>query len=305
MKRRIRPAYARVDPAHLFDGLFVPTNGKKRDRLYVEPRPFDDVLISFQGFEQLGADDQSILLAISAQLSIDGLMIYEEPRGEISHQLKLDLQIAGDASAPLATKKTSLRSLMIDAGYRSDRDTKQAHESLNRLRSVQIREQNGKTGWDRVSNLISTSFNKLTGETYVAANPRLTAAVFKGQHVKISLFERNELETEVAKLMHCWLCSNVRLGKALGNGNGAEIDTLAPHVWGSSHEGESAKIRSVRRSKLRDALIEIEDKTKDLHDDYGWSIDVSGSGLVLVSRPKELPFVEQVCETPSHLRVKW
>jgi hypothetical protein len=68
------------------------------------------------------------------------------------------------------------------------------------------------------------------------------------QHVKISLFERNELKSEVAKLLHCWFCSNIRLGRTLGNGNGAHLDTLAPHVWGhAAWEGFSASDRSKKR----------------------------------------------------------
>ena len=45
-QQRIKPAYAKFDPAHVFDGLFVPTKGKKRGRLYVPPRRFGDSEIS-------------------------------------------------------------------------------------------------------------------------------------------------------------------------------------------------------------------------------------------------------------------
>lgn len=291
-KASIKPIYARFDPAHLFDGLFVPTAGKKRGRLFVEPRPFGDVTVSFQGFEQLGADDQSFLLAISAQLGIDGLVIDAEPQGPISAELRLAMKITGDDGAPLAMRRTSLRSLLIDAGYKdpdSGTALKNARESLNRLRSAQIREVGAKTRWDRATNLISTAFNDQTGETFVAANPRLTAAVFKGHHVKVSLLERNQLESEAAKLLHCWLCSNIRLGDSLGTGHGADIDTLAPHVWGPGHEVASKKVRSHRRGMLKDALAEIDDRTRSLHDGYGWAIDVTRSGIALVSRPQKLP----------------
>ena len=292
-QQRIKPAYAKFDPAHVFDGLFVPTKGKKRGRLLVEPRRFGKLEIGFQGFEQLGADDQSILLALSAQLGIDGLMIDAAPPGPISKQLRLDLRFNQDDGAPLATKRTSLRSLLIDAGYNSDTSTEKAKESLNRLRATQIREVDRETGWDRVCNLISVSFNHKTGEIHVAANPRLTGAVFRGQHVKVSLFERNELESEAAKLLHCWLCSNIRLGRSLGNGNGAHLDTLAPHVWGkTAWEEASKKVRSQRRVQLRVALDEIADRTRGLQGGMGWAIDQTSSGLVLVSRPKELPFLE-------------
>lgn len=295
--RHIKPAYAKMDPAHLFDGLFVPTNGKKRGRLFVKPRPFGHLEIGFQGYEQLGADDQSILLALSAQLGIDGLTIYDNPPGPIAKQLRLDMRFSHDDGAPLASKRTSLRSLLIDAGYRPDIGTKKVKESLNRLRATQIREINRQTGWDRVCNLISVSFNHKTEEIYVAANPRLTGAVFRGQHIKVSLFERNALESEVAKILHCWLCSNIRLGRSLGNGNGAHIDTLAPHVWGQeAWEGFAAYDRSKKRGLLRDALDEIADRTRGLQGGMGWAIDMTSSGIVLVSRPKKLPFLEDECD---------
>jgi len=305
-QQRIKPAYAKFDPAHVFDGLFVPTKGKKRGRLLVEPRPFGTLEIGFQGFEQLGADDQSILLALSAQLGIDGLVIDDAPPGPIAKQLRLDLRFNQDDGAPLASKRTSLRSLLIDAGYgdlESGRALASAKESLNRLANTQIREINQVTGWDRRCNLISVSFNHKTGEIHVAANPRLTGAVFRGQHVKVSLFERNDLESEAAKLLHCWLCSNIRLGRSLGNGNGAHIDTLAPHVWGkAAWEEFSKQSKSQKRGQLRAALDEIADCTRGLQGGIGWAIDQTSSGLVLVSRPKELPFLEGEHEMrPSEL----
>ena len=265
-----------LDPAHAFDGLFVPTRGKKRGRLFVEPRTFGNIVIGFQGFEQLGADDQSFLLALTAQLGIDGLIIDAVPQGLISEQLRSALRFNQDDGAPIASKRTSLHSLLIDAGYHapdSGRALSDAKDSLNRLRNAQVRERNHKTGWDRVCNLISVHFNDKTGEIHAAANPRLTGAVFNGQHVKVSLFERNELESCVAKILHCWLCSNIRLGRSLGNGNGARIDTLAPHVWGKDWEGFSASSKSQKRGLLRDALEEIADKTRNLQGGYGWAID--------------------------------
>jgi Replication protein C (RepC) len=141
--------------------------------------------------------------------------------------------------------------------------------------------------------VISVSFNHRSGEICIAANPRMTRAVFRGQHVKVSLFERNELESEVAKLLHCWFCSNIRLGRALGNGNGAHLDTLAPHVWGhAAWEGFSASDRSKKRGQLRAALDEIADRTRGVQGGMGCTVGKTNSGLVGVSRPKELPFLE-------------
>ena len=302
--RHIKPAYAKLDPTHTFDGVWVPTRGKKRGQLLVPLRKFGDIEVGFQGTWQLGANDQSIMYALTAQLGIDGLMIDAIPDGPISKQLRLELHVSEDDGSPVATKKTSLRSLLIDAGYKnpeSGRALDDAKKCLNRLRAAQIREKNIKSGWDRVCNLISLSFNHITGAIYVAANPRLTQAVFHGQHIKISLFERNELETEVAKILHSWLCSNIRLGQSLGFGNGVKLETLAPHVWGPEWENYSKQSKSQKRGQLKDALVEISDRTRDIHDGYGWSIDQTSTGLVMVSRPKHIPVNEQIFSSPSHL----
>ena len=47
-----------------------------------------------------------------------------------------------------------------------------------------------------------------------------------------------------------------------------------------------------KRGQLRTALDEIADRTRGLQGGIGWAIDQTSSGLVLVSRPKELPFLE-------------
>ena len=307
-QRHIRAAYARLDATHLFDGLFVPTKGRKRGRLLVPQRPFGGALIGFQGFEQLGSSDQSILLALTAQLGIDGLVIDAAPQGEISQQLRLDLKFSQDGGMPLASKETSLRSLLIDAGYEepdSGPSLKQAKECLNRLANAQLREQNLNTGWDQRYNLISVRFDVGLGDKiHVAANPRLSQAVFAGQHVRISLIERAAMKTQVAKILHCWLCSNVRLGQALGRGNGARIDTLAPHVWGAEGwEVASRSMKSRYRAQLRDALDEIRDATKRLGGSYEWAIDRT-SDLVMVSRPKMLPIAEFFELLPSDMAMR-
>ncbi|WP_312283850.1 replication protein C, IncQ-type [Candidatus Igneacidithiobacillus taiwanensis] len=304
-QRHIKPAYAKIDAAHVLDGLFVPTSGKKREKLFVPLRKFGNCKIGFQGFDQLGAFDQSILLAVSAQLGIDGLRIEAKPKGPISQQLRKDIykpNKAEDDGSDLRTKKTSLRSLLLDAG---SKDIEGGHalqlvkDSLNRLSNAQIREI-GSDGWDRRCNLLSVSFNEKTGEVFVAANPRLSQAVFRGQHVKVSLFERNLLNSQAAKILHCWLSSNIRLGKTLGNGNGAQLDTLLPHVWGiESMEKASAKVKSTRRSQLRDALNEIESATKRLG--IPWVVDQTSNGLVSVSRPKELCIEDRNFDTPHEL----
>lgn len=289
--RNIKPSFCSLDMAHLFDGLFVPTNGRARGRLYVAPRVFNGLEVSFQGFEQLGPDDQSILLAVAAQLGIGGKQFGEDKGGVEQGELWKKLKVEGNTEgAVCGSIKTTLYSIMRDAGYENPKATEDAKACLNRLRNAQVREVNKESGWDRVSNLASFRMNHKTGDVFIATNPRLTQAIFKGQHCKVSLYERNALETGVAKMLHCWLSSNINLGQALGRGNGAGVDTLIPHVWGPGEV--SRKTQCVRRGQLKDALSEIKDNTAGLNKGGGWIIDQTSSGLVMVSRPKSLPLVE-------------
>jgi hypothetical protein len=57
-------------------------------------------------------------------------------------------------------------------------------------------------------------------------------------------------------------------------------------------KGFSASDRSKKRGQLRATLDEIADHTRGLHGCMGWTIGKTNSGLVRVSRPKELPFFE-------------
>lgn len=95
---------------------------------------------------------------------------------------------------------------------------------------VVYREVNGKWG---MSQLISKARGDNGNESIqIDLNWRLTAAIFGGQNVKISLEERRELGLPVAKILHGWLSAYIREGGQLGYGNGAKVDTLVAHVWG-------------------------------------------------------------------------
>lgn len=287
MSHPLTKAFAKFDPAHLFDGLFVPTSGRKRGRLYVPLKTFGDSQIGFQGFEQLGADDQSVLLAISAQLGIDGLTIEHDTAHAISKELRVKINLSDGDTRKIATKQTSLRSILYDAGYETEGGStfKRIKESLNRLANAQIREISA-SGWDRRCNLLSSHFNHETGDVYISVNPRLTEAVFYGQHVKISLFERNKLKKEVSKILHAWLCSNVRLGQKLGR-NGVKIDNLIPHVYGLERtQAMSVKQRSNARIQIREALTEIKVQAS-------WGVQISRN-IALINRPKEIPLIEKL-----------
>ena len=295
----VETAYAKLDAAHFMDGLFVPTRGKKRERLFVAPKIINNIEVSFQGFEQLGDDDQSILYALSGQLGLNGLFINKEPPAENGAQLRLALEFNEDDGGRVAVKSTTLRSLLIDAGYPPNKSTNFVKDCLNRLANSQIREFDLDSGWDRRCNLISVIFNRKTNAILVAANPRLTYAIFatKNQHhIRLSLFERSALDSSVAKILHAWLCSCIHPGQSIGFGNGIHIDKLGPHIWGGEWEKSSISAKSRKRNLIREALDEILEKTRHLHSegdrtkiDAGWAIEQKTNGVVFISRPLKMP----------------
>ena len=229
-----KPVFAKLDPAYAFDGLFVPTKGtKSRPPLRIPERIFGDYKIGFTGTEQLGAGDQSIFLAICARAGIDGQTVSPDNQSPLSRSLRESLELGTNAAteSTILTFSTTLTNLAAEAGYAAaDSRTEDVKKSLRRLREANIRAI-GPNRWDTSSRLLNSAFNEATGETRIAINPRQANAILSGQHVRVSLVERHRLKTEEAKILHCWLCANVRLGSPLGVGNGAYVDTLLPHVW--------------------------------------------------------------------------
>lgn len=61
----MKSSFAKVDPAHFMDGLWVP-KAKKGDALYEVEGPYDNGFIRFAGV-QLTAKHQSVLFALAAR----------------------------------------------------------------------------------------------------------------------------------------------------------------------------------------------------------------------------------------------
>lgn len=289
MSININPLFSKVDPAHLLDGVFVPTNGKPRGKLSVVNRSFGGSMLSFQGPEQLGASDQSVFLALLARAGIERRVIYPETTDELQRELRSQIFSAnpdGDDQSALAFIETSLYRLLKDSGYDSTggKAITFIKSCIKRLCGTQIHETvNGET---KIYNLIAVCEDKKKSNLHIAVNRRLTKMILYGPWVYVSLAERNLLKSEVAKLLHCWLSSNVRLGQSLGYGRGVLIKNLIRHLWGNAPY--SSRTKSGRLSQLRDALDEIRDRTHCLHDGKGWLIPRS-STKASISRPKHLP----------------
>jgi hypothetical protein len=291
--------FAKLDPAHVLDGLFVPT-AQKGQALYDVSGQFDGGVISFKG-SQLSVAHQSVLLSIAArtgrQPKADGLVIAgtandllsQSQVAEPPEQLKLteeQLELAQQAEKLARTDeakkhdfslvKTSAYSLLVDAGMKTGAsDYHKLRELLHEMASVVMYRNIKGTGG--TSQLLSFQHQK--DKFVVSLNWRLADAIFGGQNIHVSLTERHLLsESPVAKILHTWLSAYIRPGQSLMAGHGAEVDTLVQHVWGN--RPYSADTLRKRRGRIREALVAINDLR-------GWTTSVEGNHA-FISRPKLL-----------------
>lgn len=300
MKHNFSVPYGRVDTKLLVDGLFVPTKGIKRGKLLTEPVHIGGARVQYQGFDQLGTDDQSVLLAVCAYLGIDGLIIKPHKPGDgvYARQLALDMNLESRDGFPpeekrkLISQKTTYYNILKIAGYRNLNATKDLRTILNRLSNVQARYTTKK--WDYSVNLLRYACNKVNNEIYVAINPEMTRALLGGQHAKISLYERQVLQTEVAKLLHFWMSGYIRFGCSLGK-NGVHLNKLCRHVWGPNHDKASKYTVSRRKTHIKVALNQIAQNTKRLYLDIEnrWHIEYD-KNTAYIKRPAQLPLLDWI-----------
>ena len=306
--------FANFDPAFACDGLFVPRS-QKGWALYDVGKEFDRGEIRFKGV-QLTAAHQSVLLAVCARTGRHGLDVIgtrTDTRG-LQCSLQIDVEDdqpeiddldalldmlfqdieAGDAPKQnTASVEVSAYSLMTDAGLSDGGGGyKRMIELLTDLSSVSVYRRVGKNGG--TSRLISFKHNG--DRMNILVNWRLAAAVLGGgQFARISLFERNDLKTAAAKILHAWLCCHLRPGASFMGSQGVALDTLIPHVWGKRPAVNAAAVRK-RRMALRDALSEIGALG-------GWAV-TSGrrDDIIHISRPLD-PYahepVEEWLRTPG------
>lgn len=287
--------FAKLDPAHVLDGLFVPT-AQKGQALYDVCGQFDGGEISFKGV-QLSVAHQSVLLSIAArtgrQPNTEGVVIagtandllarVAEPAEQLTdEQLELARQAQQIARTGEAKKhdfslvKTSAYSLLVDAGMKTGAsDYHKLRELLHEMATVVMYRNIKGTGG--TSQLLSFQHQK--DKFVVSLNWRLADAIFGGQNIHVSLTERHLLsESPVAKILHTWLSAYIRPGQSLMAGHGAEVDTLIRHVWGNRPASESTLKQ--RRRRIREALGAINALR-------GWTTSVEGSHA-FISRPKLL-----------------
>ncbi len=278
--------FAKIDPAHIVDGLFVPCAGRKRQALDKVGGEWAGGEISFTGV-QLGAAEQDVLLAICARTGRTGLQVCGNEKDLLASQLSLSLDEAA-ADKDLGRVEVTAYSLLLDAGLgTSGRSYKVLLKYLKNLAAVSVYRRVGKVGG--ASPLIG--FKHIGDHFTVAVNWRLTDAIFGHQYIAVSLHERRQIKSEAGRILHTWLSAHIRLGGSLMAGRGVAIDSLIPHVYGRSRCSD--KVWRVRRGQIRAALAEISDLK-------GWVCSLDATGRAVVCRPKLIP-IQDVVGTPGEI----
>lgn len=284
---------ARVDRSHFADGLVVPAAPADR-ALYNVFSQTNGGLNEFRG-QQLVVFDQSLLFALAARTSREGLVLQGDQLAPAIRELDLFHEVSDPGLA--ATKDTAAAAVTVyqllgDIGVSSGgRMYARAVESLKRIAAITVFRKVGKK--IASSHLMGFTTDEETGLVRFRLNWRLTAAILgsgSSQYVRVSLVERNRLQSKYAKLLHAWLCATVDPGQTLANGQGARPRTMIPHIWGRRPIARAA-IRK-RERIVRAALDEVDDLE-------GWAVSRATGGRFLVSRPKLLPPAEHEGHLPG------
>lgn len=289
MSRSKVSSFAKVDPAHLLDGLFTPT-ARKGEALYGVESSFSGLTIAFKGV-QMSVSHQSLLLAISArtarQAKASSILVTGNA-DNLQHKQVKQLSLTGKAEGlDVSIVKCTAYSLLVDAGM--DVGGKSYNAMINMLHEMSTvtlyRGAGLKGGTSRL-----LSFSHDGDQFIVSFNWRMADAILGKQNVQVSLHERNYLkESPVAKILHAWLSGHIRLGGNLMAGRGAEIDTLIRHVWGNRPCSDG--VLKQRRLRLKDGL-------KAINNLEGWICRISGT-RVYISRPKELSSLDKCKLSPG------
>lgn len=271
--------YAKVDPAFFVDGLFVPIADK--DKAINIVHDWDGGTIEFRGV-QLGAAHQSVLLAICARVGRNGELIVKD---DFRHFNGISLLKVGDdaQTEPLAIVEVNAANLLTDAGLgRSGANYKQLSWYLTDLQTLVVHRKMKGSNRGANSNVISSEYKD--DNFKISLNWRLANAILGedgGGFIQVSLHERFKMKSPVAKVLHAWLSSNIRPGKALGYGGGVMIDSLMSHVWGESQASKQSV--SNKRVRLKEAIKEVGSLG-------GWSCvkDDDVKNKYHISRPKNI-----------------
>jgi hypothetical protein len=272
MNANIERYHARHDRAHcLAPGIFRSLRkGRRKNQNLDITYVFGDVSLQFVGFQPLGVDDMRFLQGIVALAGPHGLILAPEPTTEAGRQLRLflDPRLAAAQQDALVVR-SSMSHLLKLVGLTDGGDNiKGLKASLKRMANVTVYVT--KNRQEASFHLLSYVFDD--NELLVAVNPRIAEAILgRIPHTRIEINEVRELKSDVACLIHQWLCAWIDPGEKKRIG----LTTIIRYLW---EETENAKTMQKRRRCVRKALAEFEN--------IGWKITEQGGEQYEIARPK-------------------
>lgn len=253
----LKDPFAKVERGiALVDGLFRPLkDGKKRPERLFAVYDGERYRFEFRGHEALDILDESVLWAAISECH-KGQALSDGATGEVGKMLREAQQAEGLAvnrpSLAVVTTDNALLSLLGLSDTGGNHKTLQ--RSLKRLSGVTVWVEDKVTGDQGSMLLLSAAMRPKQRKVYLALHHALAEAVLgDAKSVRLSLRERNLLQTDAAKACHRWVaawlsgtptCARISIGR------------LEKHVHGDElAEGSPAKRK--RYLKLRKALEEL------------------------------------------------
>lgn len=223
--------YAKFDPLHALDGLFVPR--VKEGAMLDVSATVAGAAVSFTG-PQLGADHQSVLLALVARAG------NQKPTQDPAALQPVGVVKDEKVMCVTVTKYQ----LLLDAGM-------SANGGKDYRRLLSILDDMSVVTMHREATLGPTStrliaYHQDDSGLHVLLNWRLSWSIAEDQFCYVDLEERRALKCPVARIMHTWLSVYVRQGSKLAR-NGAKIETLMRHVYSYDLMSGSAQRERKRR----------------------------------------------------------
>lgn len=263
MRSAARAEFALVDTPALMCGLFRPLpRASTRKKLDVSFE-FGGLELRWRGPDQLGAQDQSVLLGLLALAGQSGLNLDAQPATEMGGKVRANLQAGGwAAEASGMLLQTSWSALARASGLgTSGKDLAQVRASIARLAEVTL--WLSKDGKHASTRLVSYMLGDIAGVS-VALNFRLARAMSGQQHTRVDLLERWRLAGDTARVLHAALCALPRKGTK----RRYRLSVLERAVFGEQGAGSTGRDR---RRRLLDAIAEIDGLA-------GWRVDFEGTG---------------------------
>lgn len=282
MVDRVDPRVVRYDTAMGLSTVFrsLPKGPRPKLDLRYEPKS-GGMALKFTASDALGIPEQTLLLALLeiAQLSYnadpESALLDGNCPNEIGQQLWANL-LGGRSSSDRQTLRftTSWLELAIHCGL-SKGGTVQAmlQMQLQRLCQTTVWEYEESASTPKCQSFLVGWVKGNSRSIHLVLNFRLSAAIFGERYASISMMERLALSTDVARAVHAFLSSTLRLGVPLNIGLG----TLSGRLWPDRLPELVGGTDRRQKKSIRDALHEISRLS-------GWTVSAGASEIFSITR---------------------